>query len=209
MKGTLWDLIVSFHFKMFSLNCCFKIKCALHWFYFGTLYFCLICISQKWLLCIWRQNLTMASGVNVYKNVSWNKLEFFWDLSWFSRWGYSKWVFMWMISILRLRQNGCHISHFIFITDNIFKKSCSWNETSDFPKKILLQYVPQCVINNKPALVQIMVSGCICDKPLSESMMICFNDPYMHHYSASMSQCVFYTSMISQWWYPNEKVCNS
>ena len=53
--------IVSFHSEMVSLNCCFKSKSALM-FVLVLCIFVLKCISKKWVLCMWRQNQTMAPG---------------------------------------------------------------------------------------------------------------------------------------------------
>ena len=52
--------------------------------------------------------------------------------------------------------------------------------------KISLKFVPKGLIDNKPALVQIMAWGLTGDKPLSEPVMAFLTDAYMHH-SASMS----------------------
>ena len=50
----------------------------------------------------------------------------------------------------------------------------------------ILTFVPQGPIINIPALVQMMAWHYLGNKPLSESMMVKFNDTYMRH-SASMS----------------------
>ena len=47
--------------------------------------------------------------------------------------------------------------------------------------KILLKFIPKGLINNKPALIQIMASRRIGDKPLSESTLTRFTDSYMRH----------------------------
>ena len=49
-----------------------------------------------------------------------------------------------------------------------------------------MNFVPKGPIDNIPALVQIMAWRRPGDKPLSEPMMVKFNDAYMRH-SASMS----------------------
>ena len=105
---------------------------------------------------------------------------------WLTNCGWDKMVVMLVILFILLMTSLKE--EIMFLKQNIW-----------FSNKILLQYVPQGVINNKPALIQIIVGCCIGDKLLSESMMICFNDPYMHPYSASMSQCVFTLA-----WYHND-----
>ena len=47
--------------------------------------------------------------------------------------------------------------------------------------KILLKFIPKGLINNKPALTQIMAWRRIGDKPLSESTLTRFTDAYMRH----------------------------
>ena len=69
------------------------------------------------------------------------------------------------LNTLRPRQNGRHF------TDDIFK--CIFlNENVWIPVKITLKFVPKCLINNNPTLVQIMVWRRSGDKPLSEPMMV-------------------------------------
>ena len=69
------------------------------------------------------------------------------------------------INTLRLRQNGCHFA------DNIFK--CIFlNENVWISIKMSLKFVPKGLINNIPALVQIMAWRRPGDKPLSEAMMV-------------------------------------
>ena len=80
---------------------------------------------------------------------------------------------------LRLRQNGRHFP------DSILK-SIFLNENVWISIEISLKVVPKCLINNIPALVQIMAWRRPGDKPLSEPMMTQFHDAYMRH-SASMS----------------------
>ena len=75
-----------------------------------------------------------------------------------------------------------HQGHF---ADNIFK--CIFlNENVWFVIKISLKFAPEGIINNIPALVQMMAWRRPGDKPLSEPMMTQFNDAYMRH-SSSMS----------------------
>ena len=68
-------------------------------------------------------------------------------------------------STLGPRQDGRHF------TDDIFK--CIFlNENVWIPIKISLKFVPKGLINNIPALVQIMAWRRRSDKPLSEPMMV-------------------------------------
>ena len=66
---------------------------------------------------------------------------------------------------LRLRQNGCRFADdtfkCIFLTENVI-----------IAIKISLKYVPKGLINNIPALVQIMAWRWPCNKPLSEPMLV-------------------------------------
>ena len=64
--------------------------------------------------------------------------------------------------------------------DEIFK-CISTNEKFCISIRMLLKFVPEGPIYNKWALVQVMASRQICDKPLPESMMIQFTDAYMRH----------------------------
>ena len=61
-------------------------------------------------------------------------------------------------------KNGRHFA------DNIFK--CILNENYWFLIKISLKFVPKGLINNIPALVQVMAWRRPGDKPLSEPMMV-------------------------------------
>ena len=55
------------------------------------------------------------------------------------------------------------------------------NENSRIPIGISLKFVPRNPIDNKPALVQVMVWRRTGDKPLPEPMMTHFTDAYMRH----------------------------
>ena len=69
-----------------------------------------------------------------------------------------------LLNTLRPRQNSRHLA------DNIFK--CIFlNEKVWFPIKISLEFAPEGLINNIPALVQIMAWRRPGDKPLSAPMM--------------------------------------
>ena len=72
-------------------------------------------------------------------------------------------------------QNGCHFPDDLFIS--IFV-----NENVCILIKMSLKFVPDGLINNKPALVQIMAWRRIGDKPLSEPMLTQYTDAYMRHY---------------------------
>ena len=76
------------------------------------------------------------------------------------------------INILRPRQNGHHfpndISKHIFLNENVW-----------ISMNISLKFVAECKINNIPSLVQIMAWRRRGDKPLSETMLVYFNDAYM------------------------------
>ena len=66
---------------------------------------------------------------------------------------------------LRPRQNGCHFA------DDTFKRIFV-NENVRILINISLEFVPKGLINNIPALVQIMAWRRPGDKPLSETMMV-------------------------------------
>ena len=66
---------------------------------------------------------------------------------------------------LRPRQNGCHF------VDDTFKR-IFMNENVRISINISLKFVPKGLINNIPALVQIMAWRREGDKPLSEPMMV-------------------------------------
>ena len=71
----------------------------------------------------------------------------------------------WSFNTLRLRQNGRHFP------DNIFK--CIFlNENILISIKNSLKFIPTGLINNIPALIQIMTWHRSGDKPLSETMMV-------------------------------------
>ena len=70
-----------------------------------------------------------------------------------------------LINTLRPRQNGRHFA------DDTFKRTFM-NEIARISIKISLKFVPKDLINNIPALVQIMAWRRPGDKPLSEPMMV-------------------------------------
>ena len=66
------------------------------------------------------------------------------------------------------------------LADDIFK--CIFvNEKDKIAIQISLKLVPRGPIENKPALVQVMVWRRAGDKPLPEPMMVQFTDAYMRH----------------------------
>ena len=72
---------------------------------------------------------------------------------------------LWHVNTLRPRQDGHHFP------DDIFKR-IFLNENVWISIKISLKCIPNCPINNIPALVQIMAWRRPGDKPLSEPMMV-------------------------------------
>ena len=84
-----------------------------------------------------------------------------------------------LLNTLRLRQNGRHFA------DDTFK-SIFVNENVRILIEISPKFVPKGLIDNIPALVQMMAWRRPGDKPLSEPMMGLLTDAYMRH-SASMS----------------------
>ena len=83
------------------------------------------------------------------------------------------------VNTLGPRQNGHRFP------DNSFK-CIFFNENVWISIKITMKFIPKGPINNIPALVLIMAWPQSGDRPLSEPMMVCRTDTYMHH-SASMS----------------------
>ena len=69
------------------------------------------------------------------------------------------------LNTLRPRQNGRRFA------DDTFR-CIFWNENVRISIKISLKFVPKGLINNNPALVQIMAWRLPGDKPLSEPMMV-------------------------------------
>ena len=103
------------------------------------------------------------------------------NITWYCTQHYSNWGRTWIRictnkrHTLRPRQTGRHfaddIFKCIFLNENIFL----------ILNIISLKYVPYGLINNRAALVQIMTWGPTGDKPLFESMVLCFTDVFMHH----------------------------
>ena len=99
-----------------------------------------------------------------------------------------------MVNTLRPRQNGRHFA------DDTFKR-ISLNENVRISINISLKFVPKGLINNIPALVQIMAWRRPGDKPLSEPMMvtllthICVTRPQWVNVS-STSICLYIRSSV-------------
>ena len=82
----------------------------------------------------------------------------------------------------------------IILQTTFFLKCIFLNENFLILNKISLKYVPWGLTDNMATLVQIMSWCRIGDNPLSEAMLVCFTDAYMHH-QASVSY--YYISL--QW----------
>ena len=68
----------------------------------------------------------------------------------------------------------------VILADNIFK--CIFlNENDSILIQISLKFVPRSLIDNKPALVQVMAWRRTDDKLLPEPMLAQFPDAYMRH----------------------------
>ena len=116
-----------------------------------------------------------------------------------------------LLNTLRPTQNGGHFAYDIFKW--IFLNGNFW-----FPIKISLKFVPTGLINNIPALVQIMAWRRPGDKPLSEPMMvilsmhICVTRPQWvktnsvlrdhSGYGLSRWEATLHCNMVSHWLRP-------
>ena len=58
--------------------------------------------------------------------------------------------------------------------------------------QMLLMFVPDCVIDIKSALVQVMAWRRNCDRPLPEAMITQFTDAYMCHHALMSNDRVRY-----------------
>ena len=66
------------------------------------------------------------------------------------------------------------------VADDNFK--CIFlNENERIPIRVSLKFVPRSLVDNKPALVQVMACRWTGDKPLPEVMLTQFTDAYMRH----------------------------
>ena len=66
------------------------------------------------------------------------------------------------------------------LADGSFKRIFfKLNETDRIPIRFSLKFVRRSPIDNKPALVQVMVWRRTGDMPLSEPTLTCFTDAYM------------------------------
>ena len=97
-----------------------------------------------------------------------------------------------------IRQDGCHYA------DDIFR-CIFFNVNLWILSKISLKYVPQNLIDNEPALVQIKAWCQIGDKPLCEPLIAWFADAYMHH--LALTHCGLVTPLgdidLGQHWLRN------
>ena len=120
---------------------------------------------------------------------------------WSTIWAFLYCAFMSCIT-LAPRPNGRHFA------DEIFE--CTFvNENVWIPIKISLKFVPKGLINNIPALVQIMAWRRAGDKPLSEPMMvslpthICVTRPQWDmvvHVHGNVHNLLCITMNINFWW---------
>ena len=94
-----------------------------------------------------------------------------------------------VFNTLRPIQNGRRFA------DDTFKR-IFLNENIRISIKISLKFVPKGLINNIPALVQIMAWRRAGDKPLSEPMMVCLPT----HTCGTRSQWVNKNIVITLWW---------
>ena len=124
-----------------------------------------LCLWKRWNLPLERQESTYLTNSVSWLLISWCCLE-------------SSRSCRVRVNTLRPRQNGSHfpddIFNFVFFNLNVWMLI-----------KISLKFVPKGLINNIPALVQIMAWRQPDDKPLSEAVMV-ITDAYMRHL-ASMS----------------------
>ena len=121
----------------------------------------LIKISVKFLPCGLNGNKsTMIHVMNRHQVISWTNVDpYLQCLIWCHQ------ATINFLNTLRLRQNGCHFA------DNIFK--CIFlNESVRISNEISLKFVPKGLISNIPALIQIMASCWLGNKPLSEPTMV-------------------------------------
>ena len=82
------------------------------------------------------------------------------------------------------------------IFQTTFSNAFLLNEDLWISIEMSLKFVPKGPINNIPSLVQVMAWCRTGDKPLSEPMMIQFNDAYMRQ---STSALVNFSQMMLGW----------
>ena len=101
--------------------------------------------------------------------------------------------YVFFVNTLRPRQNGCHFA------DGTFKRNFL-NENVRISIKMSLKFVPNCPINNVPALVKIMVWRRPGDKPLSEPMMVSLltHKCVTRHQWVNLSRLFFYGLRLSE-----------
>ena len=66
------------------------------------------------------------------------------------------------------------------LAEDIFKH-IFLNKNIRIPIQVSLKFVPKSLIDNTPALIQVMAWRRTGDKPLPEAMMTQFTDAYMRH----------------------------
>ena len=108
-----------------------------------------------------------------------------------------------ILNTLRPRKNGRHFA------DDTFKR-IFMNENVRISTNISLKFIPRGLINNMPALVQIMAWRWPGDNPLSEPMMvnllthICVNRPQwvklMNHFIFNAPLIITKSVWFSGWW---------
>ena len=116
---------------------------------FRALY-CFFTYWYKWWICLCGE---ISASLHSFCCVVWKGLFI------------QKRCFLFYLNTLRPRQNGRHSADYTF--NRIFV-----NENVRISIKFSLKCVPKCLINNIPALVQIMAWRRSGDKPLSEPMMV-------------------------------------
>ena len=119
------------------------------------------------------------------------------NLNWPIVWIHNSWVPF--FNTLRPRQNGHHFA------DDIFK-CILLNENVWITIKNSLKFVPKGLINNIPALVQVMAWRRPGDKPLSEPMLIslpthiCITRPQWVNESDQWQYFIYYESLRMASW---------
>ena len=130
--------------NVFSWMTMFKFRLIFHWSLF------LRVIMAKWIMAWLR-----------WRAIEWCAVTYFF----LEREIHRTMNVLWFVNTLRPRQNGRHFA------DDTFKRIFI-NENVKFSINISMKFVPKGLINNIPALVQIMAWRRPGDKPLFEPMMV-------------------------------------